>query len=63
MNHAENDFIEDLFSNYCIVKVRVVKLTQIKKHGERREYYTEMLIANYPLLDNLKPGKTQKVKG
>lgn len=57
MNHAENDFIEDLFSDYYIVKVRVVKSTQTKKHGERREYYTEMLIANYPLLDNLKPGK------
>ena len=54
MNHAENDFIEDLFSDYYIVKVRVVKSTQTKKHGERREYYTEMLIANYPLLDNLR---------
>ncbi len=56
MNHAENDFIEDLFNEYYILKVKVVRSTQTKRHGEKREYYTEMLIANYPLLETLKPG-------
>jgi len=50
MNHTENDFIE-----YYILKVRVVRSTQSKRHGEKREYFTEMLIANYPLLESLKP--------
>ena len=57
MTHAENDFIEYLFKDYYIVKVKAIKSTQMKKHGEKREYYTEMLIANYPLLDTLRPGK------
>ena len=61
LNHAEDPFIEQLFREFYMVKVRVVKSTRVTRHGERRERYTEVLIANYPLLDSL--GRAKHSKG
>ena len=49
MNHADHPYIRELFREFYIIEVECIRSTKRVKKGGKREKYTELLIANYPL--------------